>query len=102
MLLSSKKYQEWHSEASTQIRRQLISSKFAGNADAPRNVQITLFSPDRRKADLTNKAESIMDLLVDNGVLADDNWFNVPSVFLVFGGVEKENPRAEVEIKEIN
>ena len=43
-----------------------------------------------------------MDLLVDAGVLPDDNWFVVDTALLKFGGVDKENPRVEVEIKTIN
>ena len=34
-------------------------------------------------ADLTNKAESVMDLLVDYGVLKDDCWTVVPALGLV-------------------
>ena len=51
------------------------------------------------KGDLSNKAESIMDLLVDNGVIEDDNWFEVPALASTFGGVDKANPRAEVVIE---
>ena len=60
---------------------------------------MTIYPPDRRKADLTNKAESIADLLVDNGFLADDNWTVVPKVVLTFGGVDRENPRAVVVLR---
>jgi hypothetical protein len=40
-----------------------------------------------------------MDLLVDGGVLEDDSWFVVPNLALEFGGVDKLNPRVEVEIE---
>lgn len=58
-----------------------------------------MFPNSKRKADLTNKAESIMDALVDAGVLEDDNWFVCGDIRLLFGGIDRLNPRAEVEIE---
>jgi len=93
LLLPSKNYQKWHKEASAQIIS-LVPEKPVESC----NIVLTLFAPDKRKADLTNKAESIMDLLVDLGFLLDDNWFVVKSLKLIFGGVEKDNPRVIVDI----
>jgi hypothetical protein len=59
-------------------------------------IVLKLFAPDRRAGDLTNKAESVMDLLVECGHIEDDNWFVVPELKLLFGGVDKENPRVEI------
>lgn len=93
--LPSQKYKEWHKDASLQLRgTRTFKDKHI------RGLRITFYAPDRRATDLTNKAESIMDLLVDNGVLEDDNWFVVPNIELVFGGVDKEKPRAEILIYE--
>ena len=50
----------------------------------------------RRAADLTNKAESIMDFLVDNGFIIDDNWFECPLVVLRFVEVSPDNPHVDV------
>lgn len=61
-------------------------------------VELIFYPSTRRKADATNKAESIMDLLVDAGIIEDDNWFIVPELSLKFGGVDKLNPRAEIII----
>lgn len=38
-----------------------------------------------------------MDFLVDNGLLVDDNWFEVEKLFLEFGGIDRDNPRAEIQ-----
>lgn len=92
MLLPSKNYKDWHKEAS----KSLVGTSKVENIES---IKLTIYAPDRRAGDLTNKAESIMDLLVDNGVIEDDNWNVVPSVILCFGGVDKENPRVEIEIK---
>lgn len=59
-------------------------------------IKMTIFFPDRRRSDLTNKAESIIDLLVDYGFIKDDNHDVVYSLHLHSGWVDKDNPRAEV------
>lgn len=59
---------------------------------------LTFFAPDKRATDLSNKAESVMDLLVDNRVIEDDNWFVCPDLHLKFGGVDTLKPRCEIEI----
>lgn len=84
----SAKYTEWHKDAS----RQLIGV----NKILEKGITIEFFMPDNRRCDLTNKAESIMDLLVDNGLLEDDCWQVTGYVILVPCGVDKENPRAEI------
>lgn len=91
MRLPSNKHRTWHKEASLQ----LIGIKPHHEIT---NVMIQFYAPDRRKTDLTNKAESIMDLLVDCGVIADDNWFEIPSISLSCDGVDPKNPRAEITI----
>lgn len=90
--IPSKQYGNWHKQAS----QQLIGVKeILGEVE----IQIDFYMPDKRKADLTNKAESIMDLLVDLKIIQDDSWQYVPSLILMSKGVDKENPRAEIWIK---
>ena len=92
MSIPSTKYQAWHKNASKDLS---VPVKPIQNI-----IQVTLsfYAPDRRKADLTNKAESVMDLMVDNNILEDDNWYIVRNVVLRFIEVDKENPRCEVDI----
>lgn len=92
MSLPSKQYQDWHEEQSW-----FLKSLSHLNIEHCTITQ-TFFAPDKRATDLSNKAESINDLLVDNGVLKDDNWFVISSLHLEFGGVDKENPRVEIII----
>ena len=93
--IPSNDYRKWHKDAT----RQLSEIKLPTNIPLEKaNITMTLFAPDNRAGDLTNKAESLMDLLVDCGYLQDDNWFICNDVHLLFGGVDKENPRAEIEI----
>jgi hypothetical protein len=41
-----------------------------------------------------------MDLLVDSGVLEDDDYRIVPALHLIFGAVDPKMPRAEIDITE--
>ena len=92
-LLPSKKYQEWHEEKMWELKAQ--DTRIIENI---KRIEIILYAPDKRKADLTNKAESLMDLLVDIGIIKDDNWFVVSELILKFGGVDKNNPRAIIKL----
>jgi len=87
-LFPSTKYTEWHKEAILQL---------AGKKSIKSNsLTLTFYAKDNRKFDLSNKAESIMDTLVDAGLLKDDNYSIVSELHLIFSGVEKDNPRCEI------
>lgn len=88
VLLPQKKYTDWHKSTSLQLPKLTIPSII--------ELTILFYFPDARKTDLTNKAESIMDLLVDNGVLSDDNHEVVPRLVLQSGGIDRDNPRVEI------
>lgn len=62
------------------------------------SVVIRFFAENRRRWDVSNAAESVMDLLVEEGFVEDDCVENVDSLHLEYHGVDKERPRAEVEI----
>ena len=89
-LLPSSKYNQWHKDASKQLKgiKPIKNNKLI----------LEFYFPDNRKTDLSNKTESIMDLLVDNGIIEVDNFFIVPSLKLNACGIDKEYPRCEIQI----
>lgn len=91
--IPSKAYSEWHRDASYQIAHLRPPEPFARAT-----MHITMYAPDRRAADLSNKFESVADLLVDNRFIIDDNWFVLYETGQKFGGVDKKNPRVVVEL----
>ena len=99
IMIASKDYDAWHKDAASQLIGQCSAGSY--DDDAQWRVEIIIFAPNKIRGDLTNKAESIMDLLVDCDILPDDNWTVVPHVILQFGGVDKVNPRAEVKVERI-
>lgn len=40
-----------------------------------------------------------MDLLVDNGLVEDDNYSIIPELIIKFGGYEKDNAHCIIEWK---
>lgn len=94
MNIPSDAYRKWHKDAC----KQLLQFEKPRIPFENASVKMVIYSPDLRPADLSNKAESILDLLVDNGFIKDDNWFVVSFVSCRFGGVDRENPRAEIII----
>lgn len=66
----------------------------------PVNVACVYYMPTRRKVDLCNLIEATCDILVRAGVLLDDNCKIVYSHDGSHVSYDKENPRAEVYIKE--
>lgn len=88
MLLPSTSYVNWHKLALVQLmgKKAIKSSELI----------LTFFAGDNRKFDLTNKAESIMDTLVDAGLIIDDNYSIISKLTLVFGGVDKGHARCEI------
>ena len=91
-VLPSKAYTEWHKDASKQV---------SGVEPIPDGsiIEFVLYAPDKRVADLSNKWESVADLLVDNKIISDDNWFVLGDIRMKFGGVDKENPRVEIYVQ---
>lgn len=88
-LFPSSKYTTWHKDALKQLSN---INKIDSN-----ELTITFYAGDNRKYDLTNKAESIMDTLVDAGLIEDDNYSIISKLHLHFGGVDKNNARCEIE-----
>lgn len=69
--------------------------------DYPCNVQTVFYMPTRRRVDLVNLQEAILDILVLGGVLKDDNSGIVYSMDGSRVFYDKENPRTEITITEV-
>lgn len=95
IMIPSDQYKAWHAGAMTELYGVKPFEKY------PVRVEICFFMPDAIRADLTNKAESIMDLLVDGGIIGDDNWNVVPEVLLRCLGIDRKDPRAEITIEKV-
>ncbi len=64
-------------------------------------VATVFYMPTRRRTDLTNLIEAAHDVLVAGKILADDNYTIIASVDGSRVMVDKENPRTEIFIEEL-
>ncbi len=95
MIIASKVFQQWHRDALESIKRPLAA------LERVQEVKLVIWGRDRRKWDVSNRAESVMDLLVDAGILSDDSYAVVPRLVAEYGGIDRDNPRCEVTITKV-
>jgi Holliday junction resolvase RusA-like endonuclease len=92
--IPSNKYREWHTDASWQLKEQKVKQEAIPHIHS---ITATFFGKTKRKFDLSNKWESVADLLVDYGFIEDDNYEVLPCIQMVYGGLCRHNPRVEIE-----
>lgn len=94
-LIPSKQYEEYKEN----IKGYLLGlGKQTGTIDTPVNLKCIFYVKYRYKADLVGYLQAIQDLLVDYGVLEDDNRNIIASVDGSMVLHDKENPRTEITI----
>ena len=69
--------------------------------DFPVNVKCVFYMPTKRRCDLVNLEQSILDILVKYKIIADDNYKIVYSMDGSRVDYDKENPRTEITITPI-
>lgn len=108
-ILNLNNYRNTHGQALGHAKnayKELIWSKIPDvKFTKPVSLTYTYYAKTKRKIDLANPCVIIdkfaCDALVEKGVLIDDNNEYVWLVTYVWGGVDKDNPRCELEVKEI-
>ena len=68
--------------------------------DYPVNIKAVFYMPTKRRVDLVNLQEALLDVLVKYGVIADDNSQIVYSMDGSYVDYDKNRPRTEVFICE--
>jgi len=107
--LNLNQYNKWHFQDKNQLKK-LFKITILKDVRKLRPVKAchviyTIFYPTNRKFDLDNigsvTCKFTNDVLTECGIIEDDNYTCIKEVTYKFGGVDKENPRAEVTIKEV-
>jgi len=89
----NKRYTEWHKAAYSYLLQQ--GAYVAG--EGPFALYLEFTHGDRIRRDSDNGVSSILDLLVDCGILPDDNWM-VVSKIVTTNLYDKGNPGVQISI----
>ncbi len=96
-LISDEVFLEWKQEVGIQLL------KYKGlNIQNISEIQMDFYFPDNKRTDLDNKSSSVLDILVDMGIIEDDRWQITGRIMLYPMGIAKKNPRVEIFIKAEN
>lgn len=93
-IMPSKKYKQYEKDALRFIPKGEV-------IELPVNVKCLFYMPTKRKCDLVNMQEAILDVMVKAGLLADDNYSIVQSMDGSRVLYDKNAPRTEVYITEV-
>lgn len=96
--MPSSKYKKFSRDAVGQLIMQAVRNDVMQPIDYPVNVQCVYYMETKRRVDLVNLLESTLDVLVEAGILADDN----SSIAYMHDGsrvsYDKTYPRTEITI----
>lgn len=94
-LLPSAAYERYAKEVMPFLK---TNFRKCGTIDYPVNLKCVFYLDKRRKGDLAGYLQAVQDVLVEAGILADDNRNIVASVDGSAVLYDKENPRTEITI----
>jgi Holliday junction resolvase RusA-like endonuclease len=70
----------------------------AGKRGIYYHIKATIYQPNGIRRDLDNQITSILDALTKSGAILDDCRKFVKALMVIDGGIDKNNPRAEITI----
>lgn len=96
-IMSNQNVKGWQNDAAMQLLRYRIKEPLQGRQE----LSIMFYVKDKRRRDLDNMLTTIQDALVKGGILEDDSWQYI-RIGRIDAEIDKENPRAEITIKNID
>jgi Holliday junction resolvase RusA-like endonuclease len=108
--LNLNQYKRWHFQESNQLKRLFKVAvakdiKQLAPIEGKCKVTYTIFYPNKRKFDIDNIGTVVSkfnnDALTELNILEDDNYSVIVEIVFKFGGIDKDNPRCDVELEEL-
>ena len=94
------RYQKWHKAVVTELNNLLLIREIHVFTGCRVKLTASFFHESLRRRDSDNQLSSILDTLVDAGILEDDNWKIIPEKH-IYDFYDKDNARVEIYIEEI-
>lgn len=95
-IISSDRALDWKEDARLQLLEQ-----HAPHLSGDTYIKMSFTNKDRRRHDLDNMCATVLDTLVECKVIEDDDCLHLANLLCQFNGVDKENPRVDIEITEV-
>lgn len=99
------KYRNWHYQTSNKLKslyKAAVSSQLENVRVSSCQLVLTLYKPNKRSIDLDNglviHGKFFCDALVELGCIEDDNTDFITQITYKYGGIDRENPRVEIQI----
>lgn len=100
-MIPSAQHQKWHQDAMLQLHAQVSRMRKPPHMiDTPVAISLLFYHGDNVRRDSDNQASSIMDLLQDAEVLADDRW-QIVRILNIYNHYDKGHSRCEIDITHI-
>lgn len=103
--LNLNQYRNWHYAVSNNLKKNFkesIASELFFNIKGEVQVEYFYYAPDKRKRDLMNVVAVVdkffQDALVERGCIEADDTSIVKKVSVEYKGIDKTNPRIEVNL----
>ena len=109
--LNLNNYRNWQFQISNQLKKlfKVTVARDIRNLtpiEGKCRITYTIYYPTQRVFDIDNIGSVIAkftnDALVEFDVLVDDNYNYIPELIFRFGGVDKEHPRCEIKLEELD
>lgn len=95
----SKAYKEWLVKAEEWF---YFKNQRELPPNSPVHIKYYYYMPDNRARDLSNYIKVCEDFIVSKGIIEDDNCKIITGFSAWFCGVDKVNPRVEINVSAIN
>src|SRR5688572_10466477 len=91
-ITSSQASKQWVEDALWQLKGKEAVTNY------PATVNLSFYVKDNRSRDLDNMCSSVMDVLQEAKIIANDDWQRCNPITLRVEGIDKDNPRVEISI----
>ena len=96
----NQRYMKWHNAVVSQLHLLLLQKQIHAFTDCKVRMTVTFTHDTLRRRDSDNQLSSVLDTLVDAGILEDDNWKIIPEKH-IYDKYKKDHARCEIEIEMI-
>jgi len=66
----------------------------------PIELTVVFYNGDDRRHDLDNQLSSVLDTMVDAGIITDDDQKHISQITINYADIDRANPRCEIYLED--